>query len=101
MRVKVKFLRRDGVPKDDRQVANEPWIEGRLNFSVRSAGGWSFQAFDLHDLDLVGPPGHIASLWEPRIMALSSHGMRWMGFERSNRGYEGAAGVVQEWMVEV
>lgn len=100
MRVKVKLLRRNGVRKNDRDVANEPWIEARMILSVRTAGGWSFPAFSLHDLDIVGPSGHIATLWEPRIMALASHGMRWMGFERSDRGTEGAAAVVQEWMVE-
>lgn len=34
-------------------------------------------------------------------MAVTPLGMRLMGFERSEQGYEGAAGVVQEWMVEI
>lgn len=100
MRVKVKLLRRDGVPLPCSKVDNAPPIEGEIVLSFRENGGWSWKVISLVGKEMMGKSSTIAHLWNPEIMAIGPLGMRWMGFERSDRGYEGAAGVVQEWMVE-
>jgi hypothetical protein len=81
----------------DREAMGEPPLEGDLSFSSTHYRGRG----DVACLSLLDPAnqtdrGHLATLYEPQLMALGHGRLRFRGIEAvEGRGY------AQEWLIEI
>jgi hypothetical protein len=89
MRVRVNLRRHGGKP---RQPFGQPAAaSGDLHLTYVTANGRKVQA-----LQLLGADKDCPRLFEPRLVALSTSVMRFVGFERAEEAW-----VMQEWECEV
>lgn len=89
MRVRVNLRRHAGRPRPP--FGQRDAATGHLHLTYISANGRKIQALQLLSADRDCP-----RLFEPRLVALSTNVMRFVGFERTQDAW-----VMQEWECEV
>ena len=97
MRVRLWKSHHLGRRLEDREALGRPPLEGDLALSSTHYPGRGTVA----SLSLLNPTnqtdqGHLATLYEPQMLALGSRRMRFRGIESV-----GGRGYVQEWLVEI
>jgi hypothetical protein len=88
MRVRVSVQREYGVVRPP--YGPRPWLIGELHLTQRTKPGGGMVPV----LQLIG--ASVPSLYDPRLVGLSSGRLRFIGYERIEQAW-----VMQEWVCEV